>query len=301
MGTSTERVMTSGRWSEAELAHAPPGKRGEPNRQRAAALADAVELEVVPRLLLATRRRAVVVPAVVKPDSGDVVRITGLVLASDLPGQDDLVHCLRAQGASVEAIYLNLLAPAARRLGELWEQDLCDFTEVTVGLWRLQHMLRDLGREDFVRPGNFALARKILLIPVPGEQHTFGLAMVGEFFHRAGWYVSGGLFPTASELAGAVRRARFDVVGISVGNVEKLESVATAIRAVRRGSCYPEVQVMVGGAVFIAHPELAAILGADATATDGLQAVAQAEALLSLLPEHPAPDHENASTSRSMD
>ena len=170
-----------------------------------------------------------------------------------------------------------------------------------MGLWRLQHMLRDLGREDFVRPGNFALARKILLIPVPGEQHTFGLAMVGEFFHRAGWYVSGGLFPTASELAGAVRRARFDVVGISVGNVEKLESVATAIRAVRRGSCYPEVQVMVGGAVFIAHPELAAILGADATATDGLQAVAQAEALLSLLPEHPAPDHENASTSRSMD
>ena len=120
MGTSTERVMTSGRWSEAELAHAPPGKRGEPNRQRAAALADAVELEVVPRLLLATRRRAVVVPAVVKPDSGDVVRMTGLVLASDLPGQDDLVHCLRAQGASVEAIYLNLLAPAARRLGELW-------------------------------------------------------------------------------------------------------------------------------------------------------------------------------------
>ena len=42
---------------------------------------------------------------------------------------------------------------------------------------------------------------------------------------------------------------------------------------------------MVGGPVFVAHPELAAYVGADGTATDGRQAVLQAESLLALLPE----------------
>ena len=31
--------------------------------------------------------------------------------------------------ARLEAIYLDLLAPAARQLGELWDEDLCDFTD----------------------------------------------------------------------------------------------------------------------------------------------------------------------------
>jgi methanogenic corrinoid protein MtbC1 len=41
---------------------------------------------------------------------------------------------------------------------------------------------------------------------------------------------------------------------------------------------------MVGGPLFIEHPELVAGVGADATAADGLQAVAQAQSLLTLLP-----------------
>jgi methanogenic corrinoid protein MtbC1 len=289
MGTSTE-LVTAGdrwagdRWSDAELAHAPAGRRGEPNRQRAALLARAVERDVVPRLLIAHRRSSLAVAAAPRcpPGAGDIARMAGLVLASDLPAQDDLVHRLQARGMTVESLYLDLLAPAARRLGEMWEQDLCDFTEVTVGLWRLQHILRELGRAAMPPAAALARGRRILLVPVPGEQHTFGLAMVGEFFHRAGWQVGGGAFATVAELAGAVRHARFDVVGISVGCGDRLEAVATAVRAVRRGARDSAIPVMVGGAVFIAHPELAPMLGADATAADGLQAVARAEALLSL-------------------
>jgi methanogenic corrinoid protein MtbC1 len=40
---------------------------------------------------------------------------------------------------------------------------------------------------------------------------------------------------------------------------------------------------MVGGKVFLEHPELAALVGADATAYDARQACAQAESLLALL------------------
>ena len=48
------------------------------------------------------------------------------------------------RGASVETLYLDLLAPTARHLGDLWDADVCDFTEVTVGLGRLQQVLHEL-------------------------------------------------------------------------------------------------------------------------------------------------------------
>jgi methanogenic corrinoid protein MtbC1 len=40
---------------------------------------------------------------------------------------------------------------------------------------------------------------------------------------------------------------------------------------------------MVGGPLLAVHPEIVSMVGADATASDGAQAVAQAEGLLALL------------------
>jgi methanogenic corrinoid protein MtbC1 len=284
LGLGAEQGVAGAGWSDAALVHAPAGQRGEANLQRAALLAGAVEREVVPRLLVAHRHYAAPPAPVCAPRTADVEQMTGFVLANDQAAQDDLLQRLRAGGTDVESLYLDLLAPAARRLGEMWEQDLCDFTEVTVGLWRLQTILRDLGRSVIVPvPQTAAPTRRVLLLPAPGEQHTFGLAVVGEFFHRDGWLVSVGLLATAADLGSAVRHESFDVVGISVGCGERMEPVAAAIRAARRGSCNPALRIMVGGPVFSAHPEFAALLGADATASDGREAVLRANALLALL------------------
>jgi MerR family transcriptional regulator, light-induced transcriptional regulator len=68
-----------------------------------------------------------------------------------------------------------------------------------------------------------------------------------------------------------------------VGNDERLDGIATLIRLVRRESCNPGIGVMVGGRVVAEKPELTALVGADATATDGRQAALQAETLLALL------------------
>ena len=48
----------------------------------------------------------------------------------------------------------------------------------------------------------------------------------------------------------------------------------------RRASCNPAIGVMVGGPAFTRSPHLAALVGADATAADGQQAVVQARTLL---------------------
>ncbi len=47
-------------------------------------------------------------------------------------------------GVAVSAIYAELLRPAACLLSDLWDQDLVSYTEVTIGLGRLQQLVRGL-------------------------------------------------------------------------------------------------------------------------------------------------------------
>ena len=184
------------------------------------------------------------------------------------------------QGMSVEMIYLDLLAPAARRLGALWEDDLCDFTEVTLGLGRLQHMLQELvpafGAEALCPVHTL----RALLMPAPGDQHTFGLSMVVEFFSRSGWDVASGDISSGTNAVDMARLEWFDIIGFSVGSETRLDWLSDCIRTVRQVSRNKNVGIMVGGPVFAEHPEYVELVGADCTAADGKDAPVQAENLI---------------------
>lgn len=162
---------------------------------RSVLLAKAVEYEIIPRLMLAHRvqREGLALPLSEGEHVAreDVIPFAELVLHGDDAALRGFVAALRDRGVPIESVFLDLLAPVARYLGELWERDLCSFTEVTVGLGRLQQLLRENSAAfaQFDRQGVRVDARRVLLIPCPGEQHTFGLSLVGEFFHRAGWEV----------------------------------------------------------------------------------------------------------------
>jgi len=67
----------------------------------------------------------------------------------------------------------------------------------------------------------------------------------------------------------------FDMVGLSVSRVPEPEKVALDIRLIREAARNRNLPVMIGGVAFVAQPELAAIVGADATATAGQQALLQ--------------------------
>jgi methanogenic corrinoid protein MtbC1 len=124
------------------------------------------------------------------------------------------------------------------------------------------------------------VGRRALLAAVPGEQHTFGISMVAEFFRRAGWDVFA--IPPASraELIDVVRREWLAVVGLSASCERHVDTLTATIRDIRRASRHRSVGVIVGGALFAAHPELVSVVGADATGADGLLATAHAERLL---------------------
>ncbi|WP_372621383.1 B12-binding domain-containing protein [Falsiroseomonas sp.] len=273
----------------AELRGAPALLQAPRNRaaehRRVAVLARALEAEVIPRLLLA--REALARPAHAEaaepPTAADVTTLAAIAMQGDFAGAATFLAELRARNLPLERIYLELLAPVARHLGDLWAADRCDFTSVTIGLCCLQQLVLENSPAFGPRPGRRGADRRVLLAPTPGEQHSFGLLMVGEFFRRQGWDVHSATGAPGREIVAMVRKQWFSMVGFSLACDTRIESLSALIREIRRGSRNPQIGVLVGGKAFLDRPELTALVGADATASDGQQAVLKAETLLALL------------------
>ena len=255
------------------------------NDTRIAKLARAIEQEIIPRLMLAHR----VAPGSAPQGSpaqarrlgeADVKLFVKLVLAPDDEACSEGVRGFRAEGVSIESIYVDLLAPSARYLGLLWEDDLCTFTDVTIGLGRLQRILREQSPAFAGPESDMIDGRSVLLVPSPGEQHTLGLVMVGEFFRRAGWNVSGGAWTTGVDAASLVKAEWFDAIGLSLGAEIHLQHLTDIITLVRQVSCNRKIVVLVGGPLFGANPGFWEQVGADGMTIDGREAPLLADRLI---------------------
>ena len=293
MASLTQQLADSGVWDEAGGASSrirpADGRRDDDcvvPKEHLDRFARSIESEMVPRIMLGRgelgSRPAPVdaLPARLAP--AEINEFAALVLQADpLPATTFIDH-LRQRGMPLEMVYLDLLSPAARHLGDRWIADTLSFSEVTLGLWRMHHLLRDLSEAFHSEGDRVPAGFQALLLPAPGEQHTFGLLMVAEFFRQSGWAVSSGPFSSSGELARIARGGWYAVVGFSVSREDQLDSVAAEIRTVRRTSRNQSIGVMVGGRVFVEHPELVRRVGADATATDGREAVHQAQNLVTL-------------------
>ncbi len=255
------------------------------NDTRMSQLARTIEQEIIPRLMLAHRTSA---DPLLHPGAAprqavtqdDVRQFAKLVLSHEEGAAFASIGGLRARGISTERIFVDLLAPTARYLGELWEEDLCNFTDVTVGLGRLQRVLRELSPALGRSVEHPPRGRRVLLLPSPGEQHTFGLVMVAEFFRRAGWDVSGGAWVDGLDAASLVTNEWFDVIGFALGAAVHLPKLAASIASVRHASCNQSIAVLVGGPLFGDHPELADEVSADGMTIDGREAPSLAESLI---------------------
>ncbi len=185
-----------------------------------------------------------------------------------------------ASGTPVETLFRELLAPTARRLGELWEEDINSMMDVTLGLAHLQQMVRIFSPDFHDQHTPSASNRRVLLMPLPGEQHTFGITLIEEYFRRDGWHVWSGPPQTLDELLALVGSMWFDVIGFSISRSPDVPVLKRTVASVRKFSRNPDVVVMVGGSPFVEDPSLVKEVGADATAADGARAVATAARLV---------------------
>ena len=243
--------------------------------ERMAKLVKTLEAEVIPRLVEAHRSASEsisVAAGSASPTDAEVEAFVQLALGTNENVAIQFVDERIEKGLSVEAVCLELLAPAAARLGVMWEDDLCDFNAVTIGVGRLQKVLYKLSPSFLSDAGFPANAHRIALVSAPGEQHTFGLSMVAEFFLHAGWDVMIGHGGARDEAVDLARQQWLDVIGFSVGSESRLDWLTSCIKDVRAASCNPDIGVLVGGPIFTLNPEFAALVGADATSSDAKQA-----------------------------
>lgn len=265
------------------------------------ALARMIETEIIPRLLLSHRemraRQEALIAAgrpingheakigradaatVSDSDRHDIALFTELLVRPTDAAARSYIDSLCASGLPLETLFLDVMTPAARSLGEGWEQDRFSFSDVTIGLCRLHEMLNRLSYIYSGRVGGSGAGHSIALA-APNEQHTFGLIMTGEFFRRAGWFVWPETPLSCDAAVALARDERFDVIGFSASADRALGPLADTIVEVRRVSANSAVRILVGGSAFIRDPDAVEKVGADALAVDGRDAVLQAEALL---------------------
>lgn len=233
-----------------------------------------IELELIPRQLAQA-------PALARPGmlatpnavigAVDVEAFVAACLAQEEMACPVIVGGLLESGTPPERICLDLLTPAAQTLGVRWEEEDADFLEVTLGLGRMHRVLRDLGRRVADETAMSEDAGQAFLCGVPEEQHSLGLAIVTECFVADGWGVTVGPPIGLLDAVCEVRAHWYDVVGITVGIVERGPQIEVLIRAIRASSLNPNLAVLVGGRALADVPDMVARVGADASAPDAAQ------------------------------
>lgn len=249
-------------------------------------LARFVSDEIVPRLV---RLHTEVIPdapevqeviEALRPNSSEIDALAHIVLGDNLEAAATYVTMMKDRGLSMETLYVELLEPTARHLGDMWDRDECDFIDVTLGVGRLQKLLA-IFNETYALP-ELGTRRVFLMATAPGNQHSFGASMVEKLLSAAGWHVEVEYSGDVSQLVEAVSENWFAVVGLTAGADGQLEALKSAIDQVRLHSKNPLVGVLVGGPMFTQNPQLATAMGADATAPNAPTAVLAAQKLFDM-------------------
>jgi methanogenic corrinoid protein MtbC1 len=174
-----------------------------------------------------------------------------------------LIEELVEAGTPIGSVYAGLLTPVARRMGALWEDDECHFTEVAMVCGRLQSIIRRIAARHHESP--LGTGPRVLVSGLPGSHHTLGPLMVAESLAERGIDVSVGE-PFISEMD----PRDFQVVAISIALAGEIEVAEAYMEKLRARS--PEVRIIVGGAAFREDPGLVTRIGADGWAEDASSA-----------------------------
>ena len=230
-------------------------------------VAQLVTRQVIPRLLMACRSNAE--PR--RPSRTHVETLARLALSRDPGAAAAHVGALRDAGLDQEALLVDLLGPAAARLGDFWSCDSADFAEVAIGASRLVQIARDIGVEA-ERALEVDAPRAMIASP-EAERHGLGAHIVAQYFRAAGWRVTLAPGETESALAEIAASEHYDMIGLSVGSERAATGLDQLVARLRAASRNRRAAIALGGYIFGREPRRAADLGADFVASNPREAI----------------------------
>lgn len=161
--------------------------------------------------------------------------------------------------AALADVYIPL---AARRMGEAWHDDQMSWMDVSIGVGRLQSLLREIGTAWVADQAGDTGHGTVMFIVPDREQHTLGPMVATGQLRRFGVSVCLRIAPTVNELRSLMAARRFDGVMISVSTRDKLDTVAKTVQILRTMVAQP-VPIIVGGAVMTSVEDIISMTGAD--------------------------------------
>lgn len=170
----------------------------------------------------------------------------------------------RISAATLADLYI---PEVARRLGEAWEADCLTFAEVSVGMSRLQAILREIGAAWVAHEVQGGGDKALLLVLPTGEQHTLGAMVIAGWLRRRGISVCLRIAPSTADLVALLASRHFDGAMISIACNDKLEVCAQLVKTLKDAAGSP-LPVAVGGANLERWEEVCAATGADIVTND---------------------------------
>ena len=210
-----------------------------------AALSELIATVIVPRLCAARVASA-------PPPQSLSATLATLLISVDATSAFALVEAARHRFVSLGTLATELLEPAARDLGDLWQSDDCSEIEVTLGLSRLQAIAREFGLGGERLPALHPPV--VLVVPQPGEAHMLGATLDAEMLWQAGWNPRVDFPSSSGALDRLVANSWIDALDLSLSTSflrdHRLAHVGKTIAAARLASLNPDLVVVVSGRVF---------------------------------------------------
>lgn len=190
---------------------------------------------------------------------------------------------LLESGVTREVLYANVVEPCARELGDECADERCTDVDLTLGLVRLQTLVRCLGASA---PQNGFVPRSVLVVAAPEECHALGTAIASECFRAAGWDVAEAPGCGDDAIAAMLRARHVDALVVSLSaahhRIERLASLTRTIATARSADAEGELVVLVTGRDFTEDRARAQDVGADYACASAVDAPRLASALIGL-------------------
>jgi len=190
-------------------------------------------------------------------------RLQRRLLAGDRSGVKSVVDAALAAGCEPVDVYVDVVAPAMRSIGQAWSDGTCDVAHEHRASVIMTQVLGVLDSR-FTRRG---VRRGVVVAAcAPGERHALPLRIVADVVRLSGWEVEdlGADVPVDSLVRAASEADRLVAVAVSATTAGSELAASEAVGAVRGAVRVP---VLLGGAA-VADEDAARRLGADGWAPD---------------------------------
>jgi len=182
---------------------------------------------------------------------------------------ESLIFCALAAGAPWQQVYLEVLMPALRQVGDEWaEGGITVAQEHAVSALTERLMSRICPNGQHPSPIDPDAPRAVVGC-APGELHSITTRMAADFLEDAGWRtVFLGADVPREDFVRAVRQHRARLALLSVMMEGRTPAALGVLKCLRAHAASQPLLLLVGGSEPCREPELYLAAGADAIAQD---------------------------------